>query len=372
MNLLVIDDDNVDRLMVRDLLGPRFRFFEAKSRPEVNSVLESSTIDCVLLDYLIPGTDSIQLLRDIAGRQIPVIIMTGEGSEDVAVTAMKHGAQDYINKRDLNAELLAKTITSAFDTVKLKRRLDEKQEELSVAHDTLKRKVEELEKITRDLESFVHIASHDLREPLRNLSMYCDLLERDLGSSATPSIREYLEAMRRGSKRLSLLIDDLRSLGRIGYVDVKPEAVLLDKVVDQVLADLSDLLAKRAVEIQRDPLPQVMGYPSLLVELYRNLLSNALKYGSEDELRIGLTAENGGGQWVFGVRNTGIPLSDEEGERVFHPFYRLPAARKKEGTGMGLTICRKIVEHHGGVIWVESPEAGWVHFRYTLGKMDVR
>ncbi len=369
MNILLIDDDKVDRIFVREMLVDRYEVFEAETGVAAECHLMSQQINCVLLDYVIPGTDSLMLLREMVDRQYPVILLTGEGNEEVAVSAMKQGAIDYLKKSKLSRELLLKTISTAIETIDLKRQLGEKQREVFIINGKLEEKIEELQSLNRDLESFVHIAAHDLREPIKNLCSYCDLLEYEMPTSVSPRSHEYMGAIRRSAVRLSSLIDDLRALTRVVYTKVEKDRLALNTILDDVLSDFNAQVQDRSVEIRKKGLPEIEGYHPLVRELYRNLVSNALKYGAEKDLCIDFTSEQVGKTIILGVRNNGSTISPEEVEKVFQPFYRLSNSRDKEGTGMGLALCKKIIERHSGKIWVES-EGFNVHVKFILDGHD--
>lgn len=367
MNLLVIDDDKVDRLMVRELLGADYSIFEAESADVAHEFLEHQQIDCVLLDYLIPGVDSLSLLSDISAKRLPVIMLTGEGNEQIAVKAMKKGARDYINKNSISEDLLSKTISNVVSTNRLERQLAEKQEEVTYANDQLRRKVSELEQLNSDLQSFIHIAAHDLREPVKYLCGYCDVLQRELGASLVGRSQEHIAAIVRSSRRLAELIDDLRELTRIVYLKAELQSVDLNVLIEDLIKEFEHEISTRRIRITKQILPIAQGYKVLLSELYRNLFENALKYGANAEMQIDFTSEDQSGTLVLGLKNSGSEIEPQERERIFQPFYRCAANQKKEGTGIGLTLCRKIVERHAGRIWVESDQALGVHFKFTLG-----
>jgi len=366
ISVLVVDDDTVDRLLVQDLLEDDFQAFEAGSGDEARAYLEREKIDCILLDFLIPGTDSLALLKEFSARRLPVIMMTGEGNEDIAVSAMKQGAQDYINKRKLSKELLQRTINNAVHTIDLKRNLEAKTNQLSDANDELLKKVVELEVLNNDLENFIHIAAHDLREPLKSLSLYCDLLELETKSVLSNKGADFISSIKRSAKRLASLIDDLRALTHIAHSKSQMVLVDLTQVIDEVLHDAHIDSSNSKCVIKRDQLPNVLGYPPFLVELYRNLLENAIKYGVGDPLEIAFTFQQGSEGAVYGVKNSGSFLSPEELVKIFQPFYRMAVHRSTEGTGMGLALCKKIVERHKGKIWAECVPDEGCHFKFTL------
>lgn len=359
MNVLVVDDDKVDRITVRELLSDGFSIFEAESQLQAQELLNTHHVDCVLLDYLIPGTDSIGLLKEFAQQNLPVIMLTGEGNEHVAVSAMKHGAQDYINKRNLSTELLSRTVNNAVDTIALKRALNEKQAELVFTNDELKSKVAELERLNTDLENLIHMVAHDLREPLRNLSSFSDLLRNELGTGISLRSREYLDFLKGNARRLAALIDSVRALTRVVYAKIAPEQVDLNLLLNDILKEFAKPITDRSVVIKYRSLPVITGLPPLLKELLRNLIANALQYGAQEELVIEICADVQGSATTLTVRNNGEPIEEQHLNKVFIPFYRISTIRDERSPGMGLTLCRKIVERHGGRIWIESsPEMG--------------
>jgi signal transduction histidine kinase len=366
VSVLIIDDDQVDRLVVRELLQERFYVQEAYNEQTARTSVSVRPPDCVLLDYLIPGVDSLALLSELSTQNFPVIILTGEGNEAIAVKAMKNGAQDYISKNTLSGELLIRTINNAIATVELKRKLAEKQQELIAANDQLKSKVEELEALTNDLENFIHITAHDLREPLRTLCSYCDLLELTVGNEISERAAEYLDSIRTSSKRLAALIDDLRALTKVVYTELDFTLIELPEVVHEVLSRLADLITQKHVRIIENTLPRVHAVRPLVIELYVNLVNNALKYGP-DSSEIEFTAALEDNVLVFGVRNSGSIIPADKLEKIFQPFFRLDNEASKDGTGMGLALCRKIVERHHGKIWAESSAERGTHFRFTFG-----
>jgi len=366
--VLVIDDDRVDRLMVRELLSSHgFLVPEAQSEEEACRVLAEGGVDCVLLDYNIPGTDAIGLLSRLVADKVPVVMLTGEGNEAVAVETMKQGAQDYINKGRLTEESLVRAVRGSIKTVELRRELERHQEELANVNEQLKEKLEQLETINGDLRAFVHLAAHDFREPLQIMHNYCDLLDRALNQGKSESAQSFLEAIRRGAKRLAHLVDGLRTLTKIDHSNLVQEELDLKRLVEEVVQELDVQIRERALQIEIAELPRVRGQKALIEELYRNLLANALKYGRPSgPFLLRLTAEVIQNEWVLGVWNNGSSIPKSEAEKIFQPFFRLLEHREIEGTGIGLTMCKKIVERHGGRIWLDVPEREVAHFLFTI------
>jgi len=232
----------------------------------------------------------------------------------------------------------------------------------------LKRAEAELRAANRDLDEFTYMASHDLQEPVRKQLMFSDVLKAEVGEELSPDAALAVDAISSSARRMQALIQDLLSLSRTGRHVVKLERVALDEVLDRILGQLSLVVEETGAEITRDPLPTVQGDATLLGELYQNLIGNALKFRKPGEMpRIRLTAQEKNGQTVFGVQDNGIGVHPESVNMIFEPFKRASARAHYEGSGIGLAICKKVVAHHGGTLWVESEEGQGAHFQFTLG-----
>ncbi len=230
----------------------------------------------------------------------------------------------------------------------------------------LKAHVHMLEKKNTELDQFVYVASHDLQEPVRKLISFSQLLEQDVGAELNEQAASDLHYIKDAAQRMQVLIYDLLALSRAGRAAMQREWVDLNECVDQALESLSLRVEETRAEIVRAPLPLVYGNRSTLTQLYHNLLGNALKFTRCDRPVIELTAEGNGESLTFGVRDNGIGVEPEYCEQIFAPFCRLHGRDEYEGSGIGLAICRTIVERHEGRIWLESPPHGGSHFRFTL------
>ena len=217
-----------------------------------------------------------------------------------------------------------------------------------------------------ELDEFTYIASHDLREPLRKLITFSGMLRKDLGEQLPERVERDLDFIIDAATRMQLLIQNLLDLSRVGNAVMHCGQVALDLCVDHALEALAAQTKTTETTISRDPLPIVHGDQTMLTQLYHNLLSNALKFRGPDQLVIRLTAEDLGICRIFGVKDNGIGIKPEYHEQIFAPFKRLHGRHTYEGTGIGLAICHKTIERHGGRIWVESDAGQGAHFRFTL------
>ncbi len=238
---------------------------------------------------------------------------------------------------------------------------------LEAANAALARANTELARQNASLDEFTYVASHDLQEPLRKIVGFSDLLAEDLGDGLSERSRTDLHYITDAARRMQQLIQDLLVLSRTGRAEMKREPTALDDCADRALDILADRAEQRGARISRDPLPVVPGDPVLLTQLYQNLISNALKFvPPERPPEIRLTAERTPEGWILGVRDNGIGIDPQFHEQIFAPFKRLHGQDEYEGTGVGLAICRKVVERHGGRIWVESAPGDGAHFRFSL------
>jgi len=216
--------------------------------------------------------------------------------------------------------------------------------------------VEELRRSNEELEQFAYVASHDLRQPLRMISAYLGLLHRAFADSLNEDTTAFFGYAIDGAKRLDSMIVDLLEYSRIGRMAAPLEPLDLAEVVAEALRHLEFALADAGAEVTVAPgLPCVDGDPSELVRLFQNLVGNAIKYGLPARPpRLEVSWRDGGTEWVVAVKDNGIGIANDDLQRVFGIFQRLVTRDQVEGTGIGLAICRKIAEHHGGRIWVES------------------
>lgn len=233
------------------------------------------------------------------------------------------------------------------------------------------RRTAELAHKNQELDEFTYVASHDLQEPVRKLISFSKLLEQDLGRELPPQAAQDLHFIVDAAHRMRDLIQALLALSRTGRSALKLAPVDLNACVDRALEALELKARETGATITRDDLPTVVGDATLLVQLYQNLIGNALKFVPPDRSpRIHLSAQQHGERWVLGVQDNGIGIPPEYAERIFRPFQRLYSRREYEGTGIGLAICKKAVERHGGQIWLTSQPGEGTHFQFTLGNVS--
>jgi hypothetical protein len=238
-------------------------------------------------------------------------------------------------------------------------------------HEELRLRGEELARSNDDLQQFAYVASHDLSEPLRKVANFCQLLERQYGPHLDDRARQYIDFAVDGAKRMQVLIADLLSLSRVGRTAEEFAPVELDRALDVALGTLADRLAEAGARVERGAvLPTVSGDRSLLTSLLENLIGNAVKYrrdGVAPVVRIGVEHDADEHAWTFAVRDNGIGIDPQYADRIFVVFQRLHLRDAYGGTGIGLALCRRIVEFHGGRIWLDTVESGpGATFRFIL------
>ena len=263
----------------------------------------------------------------------------------------------------------------AADVEDMRRRIVEELDASSAARALLDEQTGELRRSNAELEQFAYVASHDLQEPLGKVASFCQLLEKRYGDELDERGQQYIDFAVDGAKRMQVLINDLLTFSRVGRLNSTQVKVNLDTVLDEAIANVATAIGETGAEINRPaPLPWVLGDPTLLIMLWQNLVSNAVKFRRDDQApRMDITCEPASGeqegQWMFTFSDNGIGIADEFIDKVFVIFQRLHGRDAYAGTGIGLALVKKIVEHHGGVIWIDTSYTGGTRFRFTLPTM---
>lgn len=241
---------------------------------------------------------------------------------------------------------------------------------LQKAKDELEIRVEErtaeLSRSNQELDQFAYVASHDLQQPLRMVASYVQLLQRRLADKLGPDEREFIHYAVDGTSRMKRLIDDLLTFSRVGTHGKLLAPTSSEQVFCQTLKHLEVAIQECGAEISHEELPIVLADETQLGQLFQNLLENALKYRSTRSPKIHVWAERAGPRWVFSVRDNGIGIDSQYFDRIFVMFQRLHGKNEYSGTGLGLAVCKKVVERHGGRIWVESKVGEGSIFRFTI------
>jgi len=236
----------------------------------------------------------------------------------------------------------------------------------ATSDEKLKLTLADLVHSNKELEQFAYVASHDLQEPLRMISSYIQLLARRYQGRLDTDADEFIAYAVDGAARMQKLIGDLLAYSRVGTRSKGFEPVDYTAVLDQALANLKAAIEESGAVVTHDPLPTVTVDNLQQVQLFQNLIGNAIKFHGEEPPRIHVSAEQSGNQWVFSVQDNGLGLDPQYADRIFVIFQRLHTKEEYPGTGIGLAICKKVVELHGGRIWVESQPGIGSRFCFTI------
>jgi signal transduction histidine kinase len=261
----------------------------------------------------------------------------------------------------------------ALDVENMRQRIVDELEATRSAQASLDEQAAELRRSNAELEQFAYVASHDLQEPLRKVASFCQLLEKRYGDKLDERGTDYIAFAVDGAKRMQVLINDLLTFSRVGRLNPTTTDVDLDTALDTALSNISTAIDEANAEIIRpeDGLPNVKGDPTLLVMVWQNLIGNAVKFrrdGVAPRVVIDFDRRIRGDEfdWIFTVSDNGIGIPQEFANKVFVIFQRLHGRDVYSGTGIGLALCKKIIEHHGGTIWIDTSNTEGTRFRFTL------
>ena len=234
------------------------------------------------------------------------------------------------------------------------------------AEEILKLRLEELTRSNAELEQFAYVSSHDLQEPLRMITSYLQLLQRRYQGNLDDRADKYIKFAVDGASRMQNLINDLLELSRVTTRAKEPELTDCEFVLNQVLSNLEVFAEENKATVSHSSLPEVMSDSTQLAQVFQNLIINGIKFHSDEAPKIHISAERKASEWVFSVQDNGIGIDPQYSEKIFEVFKRLHGKEEYPGTGIGLAVCKKIVERHGGRIWVESELGKGSSFYFTL------
>jgi signal transduction histidine kinase len=362
LHVLHVEDNAWDAELVAQALrkgGFSAAIEVVQSEAEFEKQLQLQTPDVVLADYNLPqwsGMEAVKLMHR-AGVDVPVILVSGALGDVTAVDCIKQGATDYVLKDGLAR--LPEAIRRALqekEVLRLRRKAEE----------DLARKAEELARSNADLEQFAYIASHDLQEPLRMVAAYTKLLAERYRGRLDENGDKFIAYACEGALRMQTLIQDLLEFSRVGRAGAKVVSVDCEAAMAEVLLTLGPAIRERGAVVTYTSLPVVRMEASQMTQVFQNLIANAIKFRSEQQPKISVRAEKSGTEWLFTVSDNGIGIAFESVETVFIVFHRLHTRSEYAGNGIGLAICKKIIERNGGRIWVEPHVGQGSTFKFTL------
>jgi signal transduction histidine kinase len=325
--------------------------------------------DLILLDVMMPGLDGFETCRRLkssaASSHVPVIFMTALAETPDKLTGFSVGAVDYVTKPLDVAEVIAR-MRLHLTLHQLQRRVEARNASLREEIAAHERTQAALQRSNSELEQLAYVASHDLQEPLRMIASYLQLVEERYQDRLDDDGREFIGYAVDGAKRLQKLINDLLHYSRLVSKERPLQQTECAEVLQLALRNLHVAIQESQASVTHDELPAVAADQTQLVQLFQNLIGNAIKFRNGPGPRVHVGVRREGDGWQFSISDDGIGIAPAHFERVFVLFQRLHSRSRYDGTGIGLTLCKKIVERHGGRIWVSSLPGEGTTFHFTL------
>ncbi len=407
--VLIVDDTTYNlEILFTTLQSAGFTVLVAQDGVSALAKAEYAEPDIILLDILMPGIDGFEVCRKLKGnrktKDIPILFMTALDNPENILKGFELGGVDYVTKPIEQGEVIARLKTH----LKLRRmqehlqaqneqleqeirirqqtetQLERSQQLLQQANQELEQRIAErtaelvytnkqLEKMNvelvgsnQELEKFAYVVSHDLQAPLRSIKMFAELLAQEYKNKLNSQADEYLDYITDSAERMQALIKDLLAYCRAGKNEQTWISIDLNDVINNVLRDLEASIQESKARIKIERLPTVQANPREINQLFQNLISNAIKFRGKNTPCIEIKAQSQQQQWLISVKDNGIGIEPQYQDKIFQIFQRLHSLEEYPGTGVGLAICQKIVERHGGSIWVESQPNRGSTFYFTL------
>ncbi len=364
-DILIVDDTPINLRVLAKILSDRgYKVRKALNGHIALTACQNVLPDVILLDIMMPEMDGYEVCQrlkaDPKTQDIPVIFISALEDEWDKVKAFKSGGSDYITKPFQIEEVLAR--------VKHHLTLQNLQYQLKVQNAELQALNAQLVQSNLELEQFAQVASHDLQSPLQVIIGNADLLTWKYENQLGPDGDRYLTNIIEASGRMTHLIQDLLTYSKLGVPTPQFTSIDCNFVLEEALANLSGEIAKSGAIITHSHLPTVNGNEIQLMQLFQNLIANAIKFrlpqvSPKIEISCNL---NQGEEWQFEIQDNGIGIEPDQGDRIFDAFYRLHSYNEYPGTGIGLTLCKKIIERHGGKLWFSSIKGEGTTFYFTL------
>jgi len=310
-----------------------------------------------------PDGDGIDRLPELVNRNLAVIMLTGQGNERIAVEAMKGGAYDYLVKDAIQQDELLKSIHQTVEKSELKKTVETQRLQLA-------QHAEELQEINRELEQFAYSASHDLQEPLRSIGGFTGLLSEGYADSLDERGLEYLQIISSSAKRMQGMIEELLEYSRIQSKDFILNPTSLDKLIGNVKIHLHQRLHDQRAEIVAKDLPTVIADRDKILKVLIHLTDNGLKFNTSEKPEVRISAERFDDEWEICVTDNGIGIEGRFQDRIFEVFRRLHTRTEYEGNGIGLALCKRILQRQGSDLILESTPGVGTKIRFRLPASD--
>ncbi len=359
--ILVVDDSREDRATIRRHLlkdNPHaFQIVEAETGVDGWETLESSTPDCILLDFNLPDFEGIQFLKSLLKAKgvwaPPVVLLTGQGNEALAVQAMKCGAQDYFPKENLEPLLLQHSIQRAITRA-------ENLREVETHHEILERSHKELQQLTS-------VLAIDVIQTCESIhSSICTYLSTESQEVGTTSSHPLMKTQHAAQTTISLVQNLIDYMNMSKVTSFTKESVELNSLVTHIVQGLGDQILQNGATVDIASLPNIQGYPDPLRQTFRHLIHNALQFQNVEPLQVHISAKPSGVNWQCSIRDNGQGITMEQLNILFTSFSEQESDKHRAASGLGMAICKRAVDLHGGRIWAESQENEGTVIHFTI------
>lgn len=345
LNILIIEDSQDDYELCSRTLDKIFdcTSLNIRSAAKALELLTTQQFDLILLDYNLPDMNGLEFLKELKARGHtptgPIIILTGQGNEEVAVNFLKLGASDYIIKGNISVQSLSRSIQNALTNFQAFKLANEKQQELY---------------------RFAQTITHDLRGPLGRINAYCKLSTKV--ATANEMLTKFIDNIDNDALHCMNFLDALFNYAEIGRSKAKMQAVNLNEVLDRSIKNLELDISENNASVSAQNMPEVYGDNMALTQLFQNLISNSIKY-SDQKPQIEICAEPDKDYINIFLKDNGIGIPVEMANEVFKPFTRLKTGSDRKGIGLGLALCKTIIEQHNGSIEIRENIGGGTIFQ---------
>jgi signal transduction histidine kinase len=362
LRVLMVEDDPVDvEMVLRTLRKDGFEVTGdvVQSPEEFTLRIQRGPYDLILADYNLAqwrGSEALDILRD-ENLDVPLIIVTSASGDEKAVGYIKQGANDYVLK-----DRMARLPSSVRKVLEEKR----VREQHHLSEKRLAAKMAQLAQSNEELEQFAYVASHDLQEPLRMIANYTQLLAEKYKGKLDEQADKFISYSVDGAIRMQALIQDLLRLSRLGTGEIDLKITESSEVVEKAVQNLRAAIEESGAVVNCRDLPTVMADRSQLIQVFQNLIANAIKFRGSNTPVIQIDAKRRDHEWLFAVSDNGIGIPIKNWQEVFIIFRRLHNRTQYGGNGIGLSICKKIIERHCGKLWIAVQNTPGTRFEFTL------
>lgn len=368
VDVLLVEDNPADALLLSDVFtdlpGTSFTVTRAERLKDALALLATTRFDIVLLDLGLPDSQGVETFNRLhtQAKGVPIVVLTALDDEQVAIAALQEGADDYLVKRQIEPQLLGRSIRYAIERSRQQRILNAQLEQL------VEQRTAELRAAMAELETFSYSVSHDLRAPLRQIDGFAHILTATSGHLLDETAAQCVQQIIDASTRMNQVIDALIELARLARAELTRQPVDLSQLAAAAAARLTAADPQREAKFSIENQIVADCDPALLEIVMDNLLGNAWKYTARTE---SATIEFGAdstapGQRVFFVRDNGAGFSMDSAAKLFQPFQRLHSDREFPGTGIGLATVQRIIQRHNGQIWAQAIPSQGATFYFTL------